>query len=225
MTYLRLKRRSYELLGEDHSAVYGEARDKHLKELAQTANSNHFRAQEHWRGYLDCARQAGIALLHARKILGGRSKWSKWRRDNFEGSKETCNQYMRVAKFWDDPRIVEARKEATINSIEGFLKVIRNSRQKAPQEQGDRDWFCKDLKRKFGDIVRTLSEDARQVYHRHFDKIQDELVNPFLVKLREQRENNRREAIKRERARRTWREDLRAMSRSEDEAECSPAGA
>jgi hypothetical protein len=135
MKYSRAKLRSYDLLGKSHAAVYGEDRTRRLAELAETANTNHLQAEEHWKGFLNFAQQAGIALLHARKILGGRSKWSKWRAKNFQGSKEKCNQYIRVAKHWNDPRIIQARWEATINSVEGFLNVIRNRRDKKNGEQ------------------------------------------------------------------------------------------
>src|SRR5262245_48799938 len=157
MTYPRRKPRSYELLDEFHLAVYGDEKTKRLKELAESANSNHHRVEEHWKGFLDSARQAGIALLHAYAILGRGGKWRRWRSENFVESKEKCNQYIRVAKHWNDPRIVQARQECTINSVEGFLKVIRNSRQKDPKEQSDRDWFCQKLKKMFSHTVRKLS--------------------------------------------------------------------
>jgi len=45
--------------------------------------------------------------------------------NNFDGSYETAVVYMRIAKHWGDPRIFEAKKKITINSIKGFLDVLK----------------------------------------------------------------------------------------------------
>lgn len=97
-----------------------------LNTLADSANKHHAKVQAHWKGLLDHARLAGEALIEAKRRLGHKTKWSKWRRDHFEGSKETACNYMRVAREWNDPRIQQATASGvTIDSINKFLQVLR----------------------------------------------------------------------------------------------------
>ena len=104
----------------------GAALGSRLKTLADEANKHHSEVRAHWMGMLDHARQAGEALIEAKRRLGHKSKWSKWRRERFEGSKETACNYMRVAREWNDPRIQQARADGVaIDSINKFLKFLR----------------------------------------------------------------------------------------------------
>lgn len=110
---------------------------KRLEELAENANSHHQEAEEAWQGWLEHARQAGEALLEAKRRCGHRSKWAKWRYRNFCGSKETSCHYMRVAREWENPGIADARESGvTVDSINKFLKLLRGQPLKAkPKEK------------------------------------------------------------------------------------------
>lgn len=78
-----------------------------LQTLAEEAINHHRQVKEGWQGWLEHARQVGEAFLEAKRRLGHRSKWSKWRYYTFikEGimSKETICVYMRIAREWEDP--------------------------------------------------------------------------------------------------------------------------
>jgi len=106
---------------------YSKASKQQLKELSDTANSEHELADGCWKGYLDHAKRAGEALNEAKKILGKRGRWGRWRKHNFKGSEETARCYARIAREWNDRRLVNARAQGvTIDSIYSVLKILRN---------------------------------------------------------------------------------------------------
>lgn len=126
----------------------GPALVRRLKELAETANKGYREAEAHhrtinaaWGLWLEHARTAGDALLEAKRRLGHRVKWSRWRNRNFDGSKETSCHYIRVAREWDNPVVVEAREAGLINSINAFNKLIRGQplAAKKPQAKTERE--------------------------------------------------------------------------------------
>ena len=114
---------------------------EHLKELAITVEVYHTKAKANWRGWLDHARRAGDALLEAKRRLGHRTKWSKWRNRNFIESnimsKSTSVNYMKIARNWNDARLVEARQNGIkLDSIRAVLRVLSGT---APPKPDPRD--------------------------------------------------------------------------------------
>jgi len=96
--------------------------------LIAQANSEHREAQTYLQGALLHARNAGEALLQAKRRVPY-TKWSRFRAKFFAGSKETSCVYMRIARRWNDNRLKQAREgNMEPESIEGFLAIIRNSR-------------------------------------------------------------------------------------------------
>ncbi len=101
---------------------------KRLDELADMAGHHHSEVARHWAGWLNHAKEAGGALLEAKRRLGHRKKWSKWRNRNIINtmSKETSCNYMRIAREWDDARLVHARASGVkLDSIRSVLRVLR----------------------------------------------------------------------------------------------------
>lgn len=126
----------------------GPALDRRLKKLATTANKGYQEAEAShrtintaWGLWLEHAKEAGEALLEAKRRLGHKLKWSRWRNDNFKGSKETSCQYMRVAREWENPVIVVAREAGLINSINTFNKLLRGQplTTKKPKAKTERE--------------------------------------------------------------------------------------
>ncbi len=147
----------------------GPALSKRLGELKMQANNHHRKVNEHWRGMLDEARLAGEALLEAKRRLGHRAKWSKWRRENFLASKGTAINYTTVARHWDDERIREARAAGIeINSINKFLQVLRGQ---APEQQPEkteaekqREGNREEIRKWFAEKLRQLSDEELELY-------------------------------------------------------------
>ena len=97
-----------------------------IEELKKVANEKFHDAGAFRKQHFISALHCGEALL-AIKVLVGHGKWKGWISDekNFDGSYETAVVYMRIAKNWFDPRIVEARESMTIDSIKGFTDVLK----------------------------------------------------------------------------------------------------
>lgn len=136
-----------------------------LPKLAKEANKYHHKAIKHWFGLAENARKSGEAINQARYYgLWKRGTWKKWLEDNFDGSYETAKVYMRIAKKWNDPRLIEARKAGvTLDSINKILQVLSGKRNpdgslniKLTEAE-----FCSDMIRKmFGEKLKTeLSKD------------------------------------------------------------------
>ena len=162
----------------------GPALDRRLKKLAATANDCHKEAEAHhhtinaaWELWLEHARTAGEALIEAQRRLGHRLKWSRWRARNFEGSKETSCHYMRVAREWENPSVVEARDAGLINSINTFNKLIRGQplHTKKPQTTTERDQQQKNLLKLLAGRLGELNDSELHLLHRNdmraFDRI------------------------------------------------------
>jgi len=100
---------------------------KELPLLADIANKHHHHVCKRWKGLLDHARQAGEALNKARYYCS-HGTWQKWVSDNFDGSYETVQVYRRIAKEWDDRRLIQARKSGMeLDSIKKVLDVLKGS--------------------------------------------------------------------------------------------------
>ncbi len=105
---------------EDGTLFYsGFDKDRKLRELAEQANQHLRESKMAWRGALEHAKQAGDALLEARRITGKYGKWGRWVRNNFDGSMETARVYMRIARNWNHPLVKKARLVSRICGSRG----------------------------------------------------------------------------------------------------------
>ena len=109
--------------GNEQQWVTGPAKVRELQKLSIAANEAHETVAKCGRTTLDEAYKAGKALLHAKKICGGRSKWGKWRARNFKASKPTSCVYMRIARNWNDPVLVDLRKSGDALTIARVIKT------------------------------------------------------------------------------------------------------
>ncbi len=108
-----------------------------LKKLAKEANKHHQEVRGHLISALDHARQCGEFLIKAKKLVK-HGQWQRWLRKNFSFSYETAADYMRVARYWNDPRMLEARQEGyNFTSIEGVLGFLREKRTEEKTEGRD----------------------------------------------------------------------------------------
>jgi hypothetical protein len=117
----------------------GDKLTERLAELARTTNEHHQAATAAWRGALEHARKAGDALIEAYVRLGRRKKWSAWKRDNFpQISSRSLRVYKQVAKQWDNPLLIAARKVGMEpESIKAFLDIVQ--RKKNPASEAEQD--------------------------------------------------------------------------------------
>lgn len=107
---------------------------RRLSELAEDANRSHRAADGAWVSALRHANEAGKALEEAKKLTGGRGKWTKWLEKSYEGSKSSARVYMRIARHWDDPRIEQARTQGMrVDSISVMLELLKNNRTAKPK--------------------------------------------------------------------------------------------
>lgn len=146
-----------------------------IPKLFDEANKHHKEACAAWRGALENARKSGEALVKARSYFPMRSrKWRKWVEDNFDGAKsyETAKVYMRIARKWDDPRLVAARESGMkINSIVSVLRVLKYQRLK------DED-TAKNLSPK--EAIASMADAGRDILRKDFA---EKLRNLSLVEL------------------------------------------
>lgn len=156
----------------DIEFLKGDSLKRRLGELKEAANSNHTKAASVLKKALDHARQAGEALCEAKKRLGGRGKWTRWLRDNFEASIETARVYMRVARTWDDERVAAARQGGMApESIATFLDVVKGTSPDKGEkpilnqtpEESDQDYMCSAIRQDFGKKLRSLKIDELRV--------------------------------------------------------------
>ncbi len=106
-----------------------------LPQLAKKANKHYALVGEHSNNALDAALQCGRALNNARSYDKWKvPKWKEWLERNFDGSYETATIYMRIAKKWDDPELVEARKQGRLTSIQKTMEIIRGKKKHDKKE-------------------------------------------------------------------------------------------
>ena len=110
-----------------------------LEQLAIEANLHHLESRRAINAGLHHARKAGDALIAAKRALGvglsrkerkvfgkTRGRYGRWLKKTFRGSKELARIYVRIAKHWNDPVILNARvKGLEVGTISQFLTLIR----------------------------------------------------------------------------------------------------
>lgn len=149
--------------------------DAKLNRLAAAANLHHAEVDRAAGGMLEHARLAGESLLEAETRLGGRKKWSRWRAENFKGSKETACHYMRIAREWNNPVLIQAR-EGGANSINAMLKVLRYGPDaESDQEPSDAqmqemevDLERQEIRQQFAGKLKKLDNEKLPDFRSHF---------------------------------------------------------
>lgn len=160
---------------------------KRLDKLADMAGHHHSEVARHWTGWLDHAKEAGDALLEAKRRLGHRRKWSKWRNRNIINtmSKETACNYMRIAREWDDARLVHARASGVkLDSIRSVLRVLRGEPlpEKDPRDRLPGETDLNYWKRQ-GQYDASPEGKARSRKHK-VDRMRKKIRNEFSLELR-----------------------------------------
>jgi hypothetical protein len=153
----------------------GLAKAARLRTIADKANALHEEATTAWRGALTYARECGELLNEAKRLLGGRGKWGRWVDRNFDGRRRTARVYMRIARYWDDPRLKEALWNGMeIKSIQAFLKFVRrdpllsSSKKRAHDE---REY----LRKWFGDALKELKDEEVGIFAGAIEYLWDKL--------------------------------------------------
>lgn len=140
---------------------------KRLAELKECANKHHVSYMRSSQTMLQHAKHAGEALIEAKRRLGHRRKWSRWRNANFDGSKETSCHYMRVAREWEQPEIVELRQNGQIKSINSFLTASRRKNGKQT-EKSTLNLITSELIVQIRKGLNDLTETELQTIHSNF---------------------------------------------------------
>jgi hypothetical protein len=151
----RRSERTFTLPGSNETFrfLWGAALGDRLAVLSGVANDNHSKATASWKGMLNYAREAGMALLEAQKRLGFAGKWGKWVKSRFNGSRETAIVYMRIAKHWNHPNVVQAKvRGMEPTSINTFLKLVRGQPQESKEPMKDPE---RDMRRSVVEQVKT----------------------------------------------------------------------
>lgn len=71
-----------------------------IKKLTRQANDLHIRCQRLHKETVWCFKQAGDVLLEIKLTLPKR-KWLQWVEKEFDGTRQTANNYMRIAENWE----------------------------------------------------------------------------------------------------------------------------
>ncbi len=153
----------------------GERLDKRMAELADLISQEHGACRAGLQTTLEHARKAGTWLVEAKKRKGHRTKWGRWKRwlvKEYSISERSITDYMRIAREWEDPRIIEARIHG-LENIDGFLQVLRGRKPKPkPGDEGyteptrkeeEREWNRKRVRKDFAAYLRTLDTYEMEV--------------------------------------------------------------
>jgi hypothetical protein len=132
----------------------------------------------HARLALSHAYQCGLVLQELKRRFK-HGEWQNWRTEHLAGiSRATACNYMRVAEFWDDSRVQDAKTD-----IEAFLAAIRNPRKSpttasgktlTPEQQDQDAETRKYLAQAFRERITDpdeLSFEEANTLARHFDEI------------------------------------------------------
>lgn len=167
-----------EALNEGKSRLTGEKLTKRMEELGGLISAEHIEAQAAYRGTLEHARNAGEWLIEAKWRKGHRRKWGEWKRQFSQDSniaERTMSQYMRIARHWEAPEIVEARGRGfEIESISTFLRVMRGgtpAMRTNPEGYTDAAVRRRTVRERFAKYLRTLDKFEAEVLEWTIDEV------------------------------------------------------
>lgn len=97
-----------------------------LPEIAASINTQHQGVMQMSRSGLECARTAGVLLIHAKSHFK-HGQWLQWIEANLECSERTVQTYMRIAHNWDEleRNCDENTQDLADLGLERALKLIR----------------------------------------------------------------------------------------------------
>lgn len=152
------------------------AKIKNQIEIVKTHHLNYIKANSE---ALQHAKECGEALIILGKLRkkdnGEEGPTRIWFNRRFKGvfSYETSRNYIRVAKYWNDPRVIQARQNGLeTDSIKKFLEVLRKKRLSDPEEYN----FAKmTLKERINTIDRLGAIERESFYLCHTRQAFNEL--------------------------------------------------
>lgn len=143
--------------------------------LRDKANEYHSQARSAWGDFLEHARKSGACLNKLRPYF--RRTWKKWVRKNFNGSYETVKVYCRIAREWEDPRLLEARRKGVeLKSINGVLNILRNKPLKPQQPPEDKikvEMCRQELYKLITQEIKKMPFDVMEVFFNNFENVWD----------------------------------------------------
>lgn len=166
-----------EPLNENKPRLTGAELRARLSELEKMIREEHRESKIAWCNALEHARNAGEWLIEAKWRKGHRLKWGRWKRwfaKEYNISERTISQYMQIARYWDDPRIIETRQQGIeINSISGFLRVLRSQhpkqKQALSQKEENRIQNCKRIRMDFAMYLQGLDKFEVEILRATFN--------------------------------------------------------
>jgi hypothetical protein len=122
-----------------------ETRSQKLKSVMEEANLHYRKAKKSFVRWLEHVRDCGEALLQAKRLFkkkrGFHHTWRAFVQRHFDGkSLETAQDYMIVAREWNNPNLVAAREHGIeINSIRKFMKLLSPKLTEEPTSVTDNE--------------------------------------------------------------------------------------
>jgi len=172
------------------------------EKLMSAANHSHHQAVTAWTGWLDYAHQCGEALLKIKATVE-HGCWLDLISEHFDGTYSNAKVYMRIAKYWHDPRIKAARDQGVeLNSIKSVLDVLakrpvphilslgmlNKDEQKVVEYQRDiRKKFTKHINREFKD----MNQGELKALNDSFDELWRRWLNTFYEAYQQRKTKNR----------------------------------
>ena len=153
-----------------------------IKQLEKNAIKKHYAGKKAKKKYMDCIRDAGESLYRLRYETDNLKKmgWRKYILSTMPFSVETANNYIRIYKKRDDPRITKARENnISIDSIAGFLRVLRGQADfKAPEmteQESLASMARQELRQQFAEGLRCLCWEELDHFEVYFDEYWEDL--------------------------------------------------
>jgi hypothetical protein len=114
----------------------GTALSRRLATLQETIVLGHRNATKKNDRWLLHVKAVGDALREAKRRLGHRTKWSRWRNKLIDEihdagmpfSVRTAQVYALVAGKWEEPLVMQMRASGNVTSISAFVKVLQLSK-------------------------------------------------------------------------------------------------
>lgn len=189
--------------------VTGEARSKLLEKLSRRVYRSHRNANQASQTWLKSVYRAGKALRRAKKVLGGRGKWTKWlsmqreyaKKRGSDFSHRTARSYMQVVKLWNEPNVKKAREAGEITSINALLNAAKPWKNKdwvptegfKPKDVSEADSLRIEIRQMFAkDLKENYRIEEMDILHTHYYEIAGILRDEVVKRTRES-EHNRRE--------------------------------
>lgn len=148
-----------------------------FKQMAKRANELHEEVLRQARTTLETARECGRVLQEC-KLLAGHGNWGPWVKDNFIGSHETANLYMRIDAEWEThikPRLDKGENMGVAAANELIAAVRKTKLPVAPDSCREADLVTA-LPAAFKKYYQYWPNEALAVFYDRFDDIMDSIA-------------------------------------------------